>query len=1132
MSSVYAVDSDGIVKIYHTKVGGETYVMRNTTDPRVQNIDGEGVTAQSDGSFRGTGGSNSALRVQLWSPTHSDLAVRRSLRWHNVEITAYVRSESVGGSVNYVWQMYSRGGHHGAANACEGSAMKGRFRAYNAETRIVKEVCHSAYADNRASVTGISGVPNGFGDNRWHGCKVIIYNIIENGVAYPKVEIYVDTNCSDSNNNCVPKNNWRLTSVYVDRGGWTAGNFSDCNGCGISSDEILRNPGGNTTSGHANNGRNCVSLRTDDCVIRWKFFGAREIDPAYPGNGPDPAGATPPPPPPPPPPPDSPPPPPAPPPSPPPPPETESEFDIFNIKKIYKSLTSSTSPTTPLRQWLISMDNPNVNTSRFTTGAGVILSRNPDGSWKAGQAMGAPVSMEVYNVISGYNASSTDTASRNQSTMASRGYMQDNNDFRNVEITAQIRLNAYIASNAFSWHARGGRHHGQSPNCEGVAWRGQLDNDGRTQFVKEQWHIQNVSTTPKSATGSILGRWIGFKFIIYNKTVSGVTYQIAEIWLDVNNNNTWVKWDEVADTGGMGTQGAVCGGASAQHISWGGPVVGFTWAGFTDVDFKNFSVREIDPAILPASPPPPAPPAHCGPGGSTPPPPPPPPPPPGPSPPPPPPPPPPTGGVDDYPKTGILNTRSYSSMSSFWSAVDAAQPGDEIILVDSTTTYSNGSNHTVSNRAGTTTNPIVVRAQTVGGVTIGGSGGIVFSNCDNFVWHGFRHRHGSDIEVVNGCSGFRFARNDVQLADPSSTSSSINWFQYEGCIKGRIDHNWFHDKNTIGGFVSVSFSSDVALGNETVWEYNRYQNQVNSTNDSGEAVRMGSSTNSKRFYRQMWRYNYFDNNPGDAEVITNKSCGNTYYNNSFINNNSSLVFRHGHTCKALGNYFQGNGGLRVYGANNIVANNHFTLNSVSGVRCSLVIGNGDVVTPPGSEGEGTSHAKYEQVSNLICVLNTIENGTGTSSPLVHWGFGSRTYKPIGSTFRGNIVKASSGELFSFRDGATAGDNTFSDNVFHVTGSATYGDLTSTQATRVDPGLTRGTDGIYRIAGTSSAAYGKFASTTPFSTTTTVDIDGQQRTGRTDCGCDQYYDLNEGKPKKRITTADVGPQATIDLGPSP
>jgi hypothetical protein len=49
----------------------------------------------------------------------------------------------------------------------------------------------------------------------------------------------------------------------------------------------------------------------------------------------------------------------------------------------------------------------------------------------------------------------------------------------------------------------------------------------------------------------------------------------------------------------MGVQGVICGGEPDQLITWGGPIATFRWDNATHVDFKNFSVREIEPPAAP-----------------------------------------------------------------------------------------------------------------------------------------------------------------------------------------------------------------------------------------------------------------------------------------------------------------------------------------------------------------------------------------------------------------------------------------------------------------------------------------------------------------------------------------------------
>jgi hypothetical protein len=68
-----------------------------------------------------------------------------------------------------------------------------------------------------------------------------------------------------------------------------------------------------------------------------------------------------------------------------------------------------------------------------------------------------------------------------------------------------------------------------------------------------------------------------------------------EMWIDQNNNNTWKKIHEYADKGGWGSSMNRCGGVPDRLITWGSPVVTFRWDDNANVDFRNLSVREIQP---------------------------------------------------------------------------------------------------------------------------------------------------------------------------------------------------------------------------------------------------------------------------------------------------------------------------------------------------------------------------------------------------------------------------------------------------------------------------------------------------------------------------------------------------------
>ena len=74
---------------------------------------------------------------------------------------------------------------------------------------------------------------------------------------------------------------------------------------------------------------------------------------------------------------------------------------------------------------------------------------------------------------------------------------------------------------------------------------------GKTRFAKEQWHVDYVFSPTDPAISSLLGKWIGFKFVVYNFVQNGKTVVKTQNWLNVNNDKiTWVKVDQNIDAGG------------------------------------------------------------------------------------------------------------------------------------------------------------------------------------------------------------------------------------------------------------------------------------------------------------------------------------------------------------------------------------------------------------------------------------------------------------------------------------------------------------------------------------------------------------------------------------------------------
>jgi len=271
-------------------------------------------------------------------------------------------------------------------------------------------------------------------------------------------------------------------------------------------------------------------------------------------------------------------------PAPTPPPPTEPTptpgTDVFGVTMMYPSKAGGES-------WALAADA--TNDPRFNPQN--TITRNADGSWKI---QSSQVRMSVFT-STGYNVGNISTYNRD--TLASRGYMQAPNDWKNVEMTGFVKLNAASdMGDNFDWYARGGRHT-DSLACEGSSYKGALHYDGRTRWQKETWHVSYEQAAYKAATSSLKGRWVGFKAVMRNTLVNNQAAVRLELFLNDNADKvTWRKIYDMVDAGGWGGDASHCGAASnAMPISWGGPIAVFRWDSASDVDFKWLSVREIQP---------------------------------------------------------------------------------------------------------------------------------------------------------------------------------------------------------------------------------------------------------------------------------------------------------------------------------------------------------------------------------------------------------------------------------------------------------------------------------------------------------------------------------------------------------
>ncbi len=253
--------------------------------------------------------------------------------------------------------------------------------------------------------------------------------------------------------------------------------------------------------------------------------------------------------------------------------------DKFGIDMLYPTRMGG-------EEWFMNMPNPTAD-SRFNPQDHI--TKNSDGSWKI---KSDKVRMYV-STTTGYNPHQI-TSESGLNDVASRGFMSTPRDWRDVEITGYVKLNEFSENDNFVWYTRGGKHTDSDP-CQGSSYKGNLFYHGETQFAKEQWHVSYAKSPTTTATSSLEGKWIGFKFVMYNGlTPKGNLAVKLENWIDQDaDGKGWKKVYEGADAGKWGRTGEECKVRADQILSWRGPLATYRWDFANDVDFKDFSVREI-----------------------------------------------------------------------------------------------------------------------------------------------------------------------------------------------------------------------------------------------------------------------------------------------------------------------------------------------------------------------------------------------------------------------------------------------------------------------------------------------------------------------------------------------------------
>jgi hypothetical protein len=464
--------------------------------------------------------------------------------------------------------------------------------------------------------------------------------------------------------------------------------------------------------------------------------------------------------------------------------------------------------------------------------------------------------------------------------------------------------------------------------------------------------------------------------------------------------------------------------------------------------------------------------------------------------------------TDDIPAP--LRTVNVSSVSAMQTAINNAIPGDHIVLANGSYTLS--SSVAVSGENGTAANPIVIRAASVSGVTLGGTGSFNVTGSSRIIIQGFRFTGNTGSGGASGLnikdSNFvRVTRNYFQMSD----SGKAYWTFVSGSGDDhRIDHNEYAIKPSEGCFIVVyGTTSPYNMSLRVRIDRNYFHHQTFAGANGGEAIRFGDSNRQNVDAFGVIENNLFESNTGDVEVISVKSSSNQIRYNTLRDNVGSIVLRHGDDNTVEGNFLlDGQNGVRFYGDNHRIINNYFSGDDGSGVRSTLGIGNGNIADAP------NGNTGYDQPNNAVVAFNTF---VGNTTNVVFGLEGSSSFPASGTVFVNNILQGDSGTLVSSSSG-TPTNTVWQGNI--LWGSASSGIIPSSGYTRVNPLLSLGLYNVYRIASNSPAINAAVNSGNYAYVTT--DADGQSRVEPKDVGADEYSTASI--VRFPLSASDVGPNA--------
>ncbi len=363
---------------------------------------------------------------------------------------------------------------------------------------------------------------------------------------------------------------------------------------------------------------------------------------------------------------------------------------------------------------------------------------------------------------------------------------------------------------------------------------------------------------------------------------------------------------------------------------------------------------------------------------------------------------------------------SVADPDAFAATAKKVEAGDTIVLADGIWADARLRIHA----NGTAEKPVTIRAQTPGKVVLTGDSRISLAG-EHIVVDGlsFLNPTGEESielridsdELANDC---RITNCAVVNDQPDVERKGSSRFVSVYGSRHRIDHCYLAGKTTEGPTLVVWLAEGQEAAHRI--DHNHFGPRQKLGKNGGETIRVGDSKTSMLTTNCVIEHNLFEKCDGEAECISNKSCGNIYRNNRFLGVSGTLTLRHGNGCRVEGNVFigegaRGTGGVRIIGEDHVVSGNYFQDLTGDDERSALCF----MLGVPDSADNQYFQVKRAKVSGnvfLNCEHNILIGMKGDKKA---------DLPPVETEISGNVIQTNEGEAFEILcavDGIVMKDN--------------------------------------------------------------------------------------------------------------